>query len=348
MKKIKPKPKKLKISACYIVKNSADDLKISLESLQKSVDEIIVIDTGSTDSTVEVAKKFGAKIFYREWDDDFSAPRNLALEKASGDWIIFLDSDEFFTNLTKKNIRSVIEQLEKFKQTGLWVHLVNIDKNADNKILDAHFVMRIFKNQKNLHYVGKIHEEIRVGENLLSDITFAPPNILTIYHTGYSESLNKSKAERNLKLLLEELAETQEPQRIYGYIAECYNGLDDFENAEKFARLDIGSSGEQKNFSTRSYRIMLSILAKELNRADEREKFATLAVKDFPALPEFTAELAECFAQRGDFENAVDTMKKALQKFKNYRELSPMQFDENMANFAESRIKLWLEKINRR
>lgn len=348
MKKIKPKSKKLKISACYIVKNSADDLKISLESLKKSVDEIVVVDTGSTDSTAEVAKKFGAKIFYREWDDDFSAPRNLALEKATGDWIIFLDADEFFTNVTKKNIRAAIERLEQFKQNGLLIHLVNVDKNAGNKILDAHFVLRIFKNQKNLHYVGKIHEEIRVGENLLSEVTFAPPNILTIYHTGYSESLNKAKAERNLKLLLEELAETDEPQRIYGYIAECYNGLDDFENAEKFSLMDIESSSKQKNFSARSYRIILSILAKDLSRADEREKFATLAVKDFPAFPEFTAELAECFAQRGDFENAVDSMKEALQKFKTYRELEPMQFDENLAKFAESRIKLWLEKINRR
>ena len=344
MKKIKPKPKKLKISACYIVKNNADDLKISLESIYKSVDEIIVVDTGSTDSTVDVAKNFGAKIFYREWDDDFSAPRNLALEKAAGDWIIFLDSDEFFTNVTKKNIRPAIEQLEKFKKSGLLIHLVNIDKNDGNKILDTNFVMRAFKNKKNLHYVGKIHEEIRDGENILSDITFAPPNILTIYHTGYSESLNKTKAERNLKMLLAELEETKEPQRIYGYIAECYNGLEDFENAEKFARLDIGSSGEQKIFSSRSYRIILSILAKDLSRTDEREKFATLAVKDFPALPEFTAELAECFAQRGDFKNAVDSMKEALKKFKNYRELEPAQFDENMAKFAESRIKLWLEK----
>ena len=92
----------------------------------------------------------------------------------------------------------------------------------------------------------------------------------------------------------------------------------------------------------------MSILAKDFGRTDEREKFVTLAVKDFPALPEFTAELAECFAQRGDFENAVDTMKSALQKFKNYRELEPTQFDENLANFAESRIKSWLEKINRR
>lgn len=344
MKKIKRKTK-LKISACYIVKNNSAELKISLQSICKSVDEIILVDTGSTDDTVEVAKSFGAKIFYLDWQDDFSAPRNLALSQATGDWIIFLDADEYFTNLAAKNIRAAIEQVEKFHKQGILVYLVNIDRNAGDKILDTNYILRIFKNQPGLHYVGKIHEEIRVGENILGDLTAAPPNILTLYHTGYSESLNKSKAERNLKILLQELAETSEPQRIYGYIAESYNGLEDFENAEKFARLDIESGNRQKIFASRSYRIILNILAKDFNRIDEREKFARLAVKDFPKLPEFTAELAECFAMREDYQNAVENMKSALQKFKNYHELEPMQFDKNMAAFAENRIKLWSEKI---
>ena len=345
MKKIKRKTK-LKISACYIVKNNSADLKISLQSICKQVDEIILVDTGSTDDTVAVAESFGAKIFYQDWQDDFSAPRNLALSHATGDWIIFLDADEFFTNLTAKNIRIAIERLEKFHKSGMLVYLVNIDKNADNKILDTNYILRVFKNQAGLHYVGKIHEEIRVGDNVLSNITFAPPNILTIYHTGYSESLNKSKAERNLKILLAELAETDEPQRIYGYIAESYNGLEDFTNAEKFARLDIESGNTQKIFASRSYRIILNILAKDFDRIAEREEFAQLAIKDFPKLPEFTAELAECFALREDYQHAIETMQAALMKFKNYHELEPTQFDRNMAIFAENRIKLWREKLS--
>lgn len=346
MKKIKRKPKKLKISACYIVKNNEEELKTSIESLKHAVDEIIVVDTGSTDKTVEVAESFGAKVFYREWDDDFSAPRNLAISKATGDWIIFLDSDEFFTNETKKNIRPVIKRLEEVKKSGLMVHLVNIDKNSNNKILDTSFVLRVMQNQKGLHYVGKIHEEPRIGENNLQNVIVAPPNILTILHTGYSAAVNKSKAERNLKLLLEELAETDEPQRIYGYIADCYSGLEDFANAEKFARLDIESSKTQKNFNTRSYRIILSILAKNFSRMDEREKFASLAVQDFPAMPEFTAELAECFAQKKDFPKAIETMKSAIEKFRNYKEVEPTQFSEGMVKFAENRIKIWTEKIS--
>lgn len=86
----------MKITACYIVKNVAAELRRSIESLREYVDEIIVVDTGSSDGTEAVAEKFGAEIFNEEWADDFSKPRNIALENATGDWIIFLDGDEFY------------------------------------------------------------------------------------------------------------------------------------------------------------------------------------------------------------------------------------------------------------
>jgi len=329
--------KKIKISACYIVKNEARELKISIESLKKFVDEIVVVDTGSTDDTVKVAKKFGAKIFYCEWNDDFSAPRNLALKKCSGDWIIFLDADEFFTPETAKNIPAVIERVEQFKQNAILVQRVNIDTDDGNKIQSTDFSVRIMKNRNDLHYVGKIHEELRLGEKILSEVVTCPPDILKIYHTGYKTSINKLKAERNLKLLLAELAETQEPQRIYYYIAECYGGLGDFANAEKFSVLDIESNSFRKSDS---YNLLLSILAKDKLRQDDRKKIAEMAVRDFPKLPEFSAELAECFAVKGDFKKAVETMTEALEKFK-HCEGEPTQFSESAKDFAERRIKIW-------
>ena len=327
----------MKISACYIVKNGAADLDRSINSLREFVDEIIVVDTGSTDETVEVAKKFGAKIFYDEWQDDFSKPRNIALENVTGDWIIFLDADEFFSAETAQNIRFVTTRAEEFQQRGVLVYLVNIDVDAGNKILGTNYVLRIFKNLRDLHYVGKIHEELRLGKKILSPGTVAPPNILTIYHTGYSASINKAKAERNLKMLLAELAETKEPQRIYGYLAECYDGLGDFSNAEKFARLEI-KSGKK---ITRPYRILLKILSEESERLNERERFAIKAVKAFPDLPEFTAELAECYAAQKNFKKAVENMTQAIKKFQNYKGLEPTTFNAEIINFIENRVKIW-------
>ena len=128
--------KRIKISACYIVKNESENLAKSLESLRGQVDEIILVDTGSVDDTIKVAKSFGAKIFYETWHDDFSAPRNVALSHAGGDWIIFLDADEYFTADTGKNIRAVIEKVSSMNVNGLLNHLVNVDVNDGNKILD--------------------------------------------------------------------------------------------------------------------------------------------------------------------------------------------------------------------
>ncbi len=330
----------IKISACYIVKNEEKNLRTSLESLQYAVDEIIVVDTGSTDNTLEVAKSFGAVIFNEMWHDDFSAPRNIALDYAEGDWIIFLDADEYFTAETAKNIRSVIENIGEENIGGLLIHLVNIDVENDNRVMDSAFVLRIFRNLRGLQYVGKIHEELKwFGKNLPNMISI-PPQILTLYHTGYSATLNKAKAERNLKLLLEELNATDTPERVYGHIAQCYHGLDDFINAEKFARLDIAADVES-TYSSRSYRILLDVLARDESRISERTNAAKLAVQKFSALPDFYAELAECYAAQKDFKSAVIAMQTALEKFKTYDGMEPSIFNTEMADLAQDKIKIW-------
>ena len=335
--------KRIKISACYIVKNEAENLKTSLESLRGQVDEIILVDTGSVDDTVKVAKSFGAKIFHETWQDDFSAPRNVALGKASGDWIIFIDADEYFTPDTSKNIRTVIEKISSLNVNGLMIYRVNVDVNDGNKILDATYILRIFKNLRGLSYVGKIHEELRLNGKVLLGLVPIPKNFLTLYHTGYSSSVNRAKAERNLKLLLTEL-EGDEPQRVYGYIAQCYNGLENYVQAEKFAKLDIESGVKKSTFDSSSYRILLDILARN-NRLDERKHFAERAIKDFPMLPDFYAELAECHAAQNNFEGAALMMSVALDKFKVYDGVETSIFNDELAKVAAQRINFWLNKI---
>ena len=94
----------MKISAVYIAKNEANNIARSLDSIKEAVDELILVDTGSTDETVNIFKSYVGNVFYQEWQDDFSAPRNLALSKTTGDWIIVLDADESFSQDTRQNI----------------------------------------------------------------------------------------------------------------------------------------------------------------------------------------------------------------------------------------------------
>ena len=334
---------KIKISACYMVKNVAEDLRRSLKSLAKYVDEIIIVDTGSTDETIKVAQEFGAKILHETWQDDFSTPRNIALREATGDWIVFLDADAYFVDDTAKNFRTVIKMAQRAKQQGISVNLVNVDKDNDNAIINSSYLLRIFEHAPNVHYVGKIHEEIYCGDEPLNRAS-APANLLTIYHTGYSTSITRSKAERNLKLLLEELATTDKPERIYSYLADAYYGLEDWANVEKYARLDFDT---RKNPSNRSARLLIECLEKDSSRFDECFEISKLAVERYPKVPEFSAKLADCLAQKENYREAVAEMKRAIEKFKNYGEqFESTNFDAEKLKIAQLMIDEWQKKIS--
>ena len=105
----------IRLSACTITKNEALNIKRSIDSYKEFVDEIIVVDTGSVDDTVEIAKNAGAKVFNFEWNNDFSAAKNFAIDNCTGDWIIFLDADEWFD---KDRIRTVNARTRGFLSDG--------------------------------------------------------------------------------------------------------------------------------------------------------------------------------------------------------------------------------------
>jgi len=99
----------IKLSACTIAKNEALNIGKSIDSYKEYVDEIIIVDTGSIDETAKIAEEKGAKVLHFEWKNDFAAAKNFALDNATGDWIIFLDADEWFDGDTAKNIKEGIK-----------------------------------------------------------------------------------------------------------------------------------------------------------------------------------------------------------------------------------------------
>ena len=222
-----------KISACYITKNEERNLARSLDSLKGQADELIVVDTGSTDNTVEVARKYGAQIYSYEWNNDFAAARNAALEKATGDWIIFLDADEYFAAESAAAIRKTIAAA---RGDAITVSLVNIQEETKTEFSRS-IVLRMWKNKPERRYEGRVHEHVREnGRNIDNIECFA--NLL-LYHTGYSTKYMKQKAERNLKLLMAETEAGRATPLFDRYLAECCYVLEDYALAFYYAKQAI-------------------------------------------------------------------------------------------------------------
>ncbi len=194
----------MKYSAIWITKNEEQFLADSIESIKDGVDQLVVVDTGSTDKTVEIAQSYGAEVYHFEWIDDFAAARNFAISKASGDIIYFLDADECFKPKIDADIRI---QMSKFFEDPdadvIFITINNID-NDTNLSKGTAPVARIFRNREDLYYIGRIHESLSCNGNPLENTRFI--SNISILHYGYSQSIFAKKLERNVVLLKQVIA----------------------------------------------------------------------------------------------------------------------------------------------
>lgn len=329
----------MRLSVCYITKNEEKNIEKSLASIKAAADEIVVVDTGSQDKTKAIALAYGARIYDYDWQDDFSAARNYAIEQTTGDYILFMDADEYIAADFCANLRQVLAKYQR--HAALLMKRYDIDKD-ETDVLGEIFVLRAFKRQGNLRYDGRIHEELRENGNVIADIAVINPAELILYHTGYEAAVNKSKAERNLRILQQELAETDNPGRLYMYLAEACRGVGDTVQMEHYARLDIAQGRRMVAFASRSYRLLLAALA-EQGRAEERRELVQQAVADFPELPEFWAEFAICQAEVYDYAAAIRAMQQALQCDAEYPAVSlePREFEASMRSLAQAKLAEW-------
>ena len=178
------------ISLAMIVKNEEKYLDRCLKSAAYMVDEIVVVDTGSTDRTVEIASGYGARIYHFEWIDDFAAARNYSLEHVTGDWVLVLDADQYFVEdfsaaikeFTKSNTKraGLIEIISKYEQDGQILHSID-------------YMARLFP--RGAKFEGRIHEQL---------IPLMPTVVtgLQLMHDGYFQT---DKGARNIPLLLKAL-----------------------------------------------------------------------------------------------------------------------------------------------
>lgn len=226
----------MKISACWIAKNEEVNLPRSIASVVNAVDELVVVDTGSSDATVARAKQAGARVEHFTWTDDFSAARNYALSLVTGDVVIFIDADEWFSPaLGKAAARELAALFSDSRVDGAQVWRSNLEKNT-LAVQSQEYMLRILRGNAHIHYRGTIHEEPVQEKGAPLQSALLPWNLK---HDGYAAGVKQGKNSRNTALLKKQLQGAQtgeERAKTLSYLLREYSLRGRNENALEMLR----------------------------------------------------------------------------------------------------------------
>lgn len=230
------------ISICIIAKNEEKHMSNFLSSIVEHMGtypyEIILVDTGSTDATVTIAKEYTSNIFHFDWINDFSAARNFSIKCAHNDWILVLDCDEYLTDIDTTSLHLMIKQYPQ--HVGMLTRRNHYLLNGSDSV-HTDLVERFF-NKKTYHYEAIIHERVCPIDKSLQMSRVSLP--ITVEHSGYIGTLEEltAKADRNIELLLKELANSPLDPYLHFQLGQSYNLMQDKEKACYHYRIGMEQS----------------------------------------------------------------------------------------------------------
>jgi len=310
------------VSLCLITKNEKNNLKQCVDSVKDLVDEIIVVDTGSSDKTKEIAKELGAKTFDFKWVDDFSAARNESLKKATCDWILVLDADEVIAEKDVVKIKKLLGQHNE-DDSVFGIELIQRSYTNDNRLLDwvgsddykeakgakgyiPSALVRLFRNNKEIMFRNKVHElvEYSIEEKKGKIVKTEIP----IHHYGYVDDKTREiKREMYLRIGLEQIKLTPKDPKPYYEVAQLYRRKMELGSAikyfEKVSELDPGYKIPFTN---------LGEIFQTMKREDEAIEAYEKAIKFKQGNVVAYYNLALLFYNRKEFERAEGLMDRAL------------------------------------
>ena len=328
----------MKLSVCYIAKNEEKNLPLSLETVKEFADELIVVDTGSADATKKIALDAGATVLDFVWRDDFAAARNFALDHATGDWIVFPDADEGF--LTPEKVRDKLSEIDAMQPPvdAVMVTRINVDPETKQDQGNDRAV-RIFRNTPEIRYQGHIHETIAHNSGKLR--LYHDDGALSLYHTGYAEDCLTQKSERNLRMLLDDIAKYGEQPGQYLYLADCYLNLRDYPKAMKYAVLALDSPVQPTASRAGLYHVAIESMRQLDWPLDEQLALANKALAEYPKQPEFYGERGMILCALGRLEEARASLCRAVEIYEKNETPATAEtyFSEESAEIVRKRIK---------
>lgn len=305
------------LSACLIVKNEELTIHKCLSSLQDVVDEIIVVDTGSTDRTMEIAKEFGASIYQYEWDGDFSNARNESLRHANGDYILVIDADEYLDQVERVHLRDF---LYKTDADGIFIRLRNYVGSLHRfSVSPDILLLRIFR--RGYMYSGYVHEQIY--QSIKKNNGKATEFQLTFHHMGYLKEFisSRKKVDRNLELVKKEVE--LNPEGVFhnsNLMAEYLRGgnysacIEIGEKLLKRLRIDKDKlNRNEQDEGIHLYVRSLIYLIVGLGNAGDRNRaleVAAEAAQLFPGVVEIQKRFSDALIASGEYTKAISVLMK--------------------------------------
>ncbi|MEK4363349.1 glycosyltransferase [Paenibacillus sp. FSL M8-0212] len=299
-----------RISLCMIVKDEEELLPHCLASVQGAVDEMIVVDTGSSDRSAEIAKQYGAVVVAFEWCEDFAAARNAGLERASGDWILFLDADEALDRAAREQIRSwtAVSGCD-----GLFLNIHNYTGTGQQGVT-VNPVLRLFRNASEHRFEGRIHEQIAAAICRRNPEAAFHVTDMVIHHYGYQTAIveRKDKVNRNVRLL-QQAVEEEPDQPFHHYnLGVEYLRVGEAERAlETFGVARMGIDPAMTSYAHLLFKYEVRCL-QHLNRWQEALDRIDAALELFPEYTDLMHHRGVCADALGDADRAEYSLREAI------------------------------------
>ena len=305
----------LTLSLCMIVKDEEAMLGRCLEAIRDHVDEIIVVDTGSTDRTVEIAEANGAKVLHHEWTGDFAVARNVSFDAATGDWLLYLDADEVLVEGDGERLRALTRRT--WREAMYLVETNHTGELGDGAAV-THNALRLFKNRPEYRFEGRIHEQIahRLPGYLAERIEISD---VRIEHFGYLGVVRdtKDKSRRNIELLRKQEADGDQTPFLNFNIGSELAAVGDVEASLAEFRIAWDKIREEGAFHRLGYAPSLgNRLVKALRcaeRLDEARSMAAEVLELYPGYTDIVLEQALIARANDDLERAERLLHECLE-----------------------------------
>ncbi|MCR8635612.1 TPR domain-containing glycosyltransferase [Paenibacillus radicis (ex Xue et al. 2023)] len=320
--------KKVTVAAAILVYNNERSIERCLTQLIGAVDEIVVIDSNSTDRTVEIVKQFPeAKLVNVEWREDFAEKRNRGLEHVESDWVLWVDSDEYLVAEDKhavRDIAGIFDELEIPPVLLIWQL-----NQMDGTLSDEFTQTRMFPTRRGLLYRGRVHEQIVLeGQGVFEGESYRQSVRIRLLHDGYEPSIVKDekKLERNLRLLEQMVAE--EPDNpgwllYYGRESMAYG------NVDKAIELFLAAEAKAADYprfgrtlDVQMFLVKIYMSRKELDLAEQACRRALSKAPNFPDAIYYLAQIQMRQAVQL-LQSSEKSLRSIKEQFQTYRGPTP-------------------------